>query len=759
MTSAATRAVVLKALALKALAFEVTAFRTIALRTLAATAAVACVAAGALAIATKHSLKDFPNGLDVAHERVVKPVVLARDGTRLSVSLQNAWNTTDVVPLHEMPAFLKLAFVLSEDKRFYEHNGIDWSARLAALWQNVTNGEAVRGASTITEQVVRMLHPRPRTLWSRWLEGFEAQRLESRFSKDELLAFYLNQVPYTDRRRGVLQAARYYYDRDLQTLNKTEALALVVLVRSPQGMDLRRNPKRAMKAMNRLADKLFATGDLSFADRERMRDPHLQLAEAHAGLDASHFVRRVLQQTSANGAAAPARVRTSLDAYLQGQMQEVLETSLTSLAKRKVRDGAMLVIDHQRNEILAWVVARARSGQDGADSERVLGYDTVLMPRQPGSTMKPLLYAMALEQGWTAATLIDDSALSEGVGAGLHTFHNYSRVHYGPIRLREALGNSLNVPAVRTLKVVGTEPFLNRLHELGIVSLRQHPDYYGDGLALGNGEVSLYEMAQAYTTLARHGRFRPLTTAAGDVPMHEDVQIFSPEVASLIANILADPDARSLEFGPGLQFPVETAIKTGTSNDYRDAWAIGFDYAHTVAVWMGNLDGSAMNGVTGSVGPAMVLRSAFALLNRNQDTRGLWMSPRLVPTTICRKSGLPADSHCESMTEWFVPGTIPAMARVAQPAPQYRIVEPTPGLQLARDPRIPDELEAFTMSIASVPDLRDVEWHIDGVPVSRTPTGELTWRLIPGRHEVFARIRAGKSDEAHSTEKVRFYVR
>jgi penicillin-binding protein 1C len=194
---------------------------------------------------------------------------------------------------------------------------------------------------------------------------------------------------------------------------------------------------------------------------------------------------------------------------------------------------------------------------------------------------------------------------------------------------------------------------------------------------------------------------------------------------------------------------VETAIKTGTSNDYRDAWAIGFDYAHTVAVWMGNLDGSAMNGVTGSVGPAMVLRSAFALLNRNQDTHGLWMSPRLVPAPICRKSGLPADGQCESMTEWFVPGTVPAATRAAPPATEYRIIEPTPGLQLARDPRIPDELEAFKMSIAPVPDLHEVEWYVDGMPASRTRTGD----------EVFAQIRAGDSDEAHPTERVRFQVR
>ena len=319
---------------------------------------------------------------------------------------------------------------------------------------------------------------------------------------------------------------------------------------------------------------------------------------------------------------------------------------------------------HVLDVLQAWVVGHAYAKGDSTDA--VMGYDTVITPRQPGSTMKPLLYATALEKGWTAATLINDNELAEAVGGGQHTFHNYSHIHYGLIRLREALGNSLNIPAVRTLKFVGTAPFLERLHDLGVNSLQQHPDFYGDGLALGNGEVTLYEMAQAYTVLARHGNFTPLTFRQGASSTGASRQVFSPEVSSLIANILSDPDARSLEFGAGLQFPVETAIKTGTSSDYRDAWAIGFDYAHTVAVWMGNLNDVPMDGVTGSLGPAMVLRSVFAQLNRGQDTRGLWLSSKLVGADICRKDGRPSDGHCQSVPEWFLPGTVPQADAVAR---------------------------------------------------------------------------------------------
>jgi penicillin-binding protein 1C len=313
---------------------------------------------------------------------------------------------------------------------------------------------------------------------------------------------------------------------------------------------------------------------------------------------------------------------------------------------------------------------------------------------------------------------------------------------------------------VKTLKFVGENRFLDRLHALGITSLTQHPDFYGDGLALGNGEVSLYEMAQAYTVLARQGRYLPLTILANDAQPRTDAGIFSPEIATLIGNILADPDARMLEFGRGLQFPVETAIKTGTSTDYRDAWAIAFDYRHTVAVWMGNLDGSAMNGVTGAVGPAMLLRSLFSELNRNQDTHDLALSKTLVQAKICRRDGRLADESCASTAEWFVSGTLPepSSATLAEAATQYKLLQPTVGLHVAHDPRIPPELEALPMQIAAVPGLRRVDWYVDGRQVSSTEVGRYAWPLERGNHAVYTRIWDETEDSPHETELMRFQV-
>jgi penicillin-binding protein 1C len=229
-------------------------------------------------------------------------------------------------------------------------------------------------------------------------------------------------------------------------------------------------------------------------------------------------------------------------------------------------------------------------------------------------------------------------------------------------------------------------------------------------------------------------------------------------VATLIGNIMADPDARMLEFGRGLQFPVDTAIKTGTSTDYRDAWAIAFDYRHTVAVWMGNLDGSAMDGVTGAVGPAMVLRSVFSQLNRNQDTQPLTLSRDLVRADICRRDGLLADDVCESTSEWFIPGTVPPRtgSSVTATSAQYRLLQPTAGLLVAHDPRIPSEFEALPLQIAPVAGLQRVEWYVDGKLASSTASPSYPWPLQHGTHSVHAKV--WTSADPHVTDEIRFHV-
>ena len=451
------------------------------------------------------------------------------------------------------------------------------------------------------------------------------------------------------------------------------------------------------------------------------------------------------------------RLRTTLSAPLQQEIQDILDHRLRDLKRRGVQNGAVLAVDHQKNEILAWV------NGGSVDEVQDSWIDPVVTPRQPGSTLKPFLYALALEKGWTTATLVEDLPLAAPVGHVLHTFHNYSRTHYGPLPLRYALGNSLNTPAVRTIQYVGVHNFLRCLENLGIHSLHRHPDYYGEGLALGNGEITLLELVRAYTVLASRGVYRPLKTIMDDEDRaHKGVRVFSTETASLMGNILSDPDARRLEFGQGslLRFPVQTAVKTGTSSDYRDAWAVGYNDRFTVGVWVGNLDHQATHGVTGASGPALVLRSVFAELNRNRQTQALFLSPQLVKVDICRETAQPFDDRCSSVSEWFVPGTEPRSKLSPRPdIKQPYLQRPTHGLQLAMDPRIPDNHEAFQFQMANLPENATVDWYVDGKLLATTPTRNYLWPLARGTHLAMARVWTPDDASPMETARVNFMVK
>lgn len=719
------------------------------MRLVFAACATVVIATLTLSVATTLSLRFAPD-----LSRVIAPVararLLSRDATPITITYQNRWNVHDRLTLAEVPVFLLQAMVQSEDRHFFEHRGVDWPARIHALWQNFSAMRRVRGASTITEQVVRLVHPRPRTLWSRWLEGFEASRLEAKASKNEILEFYLNQVPYAANRRGIAQAARHYFNRSVQTLSPKESLALAVLVRAPSRLDLWKDARAADERIRRLAQSMQASGRLSSERLSQLRSTGLALEASRLTVDASHFARHVYAHLHRHDGDT---VQTTLDPTLQAFVQALLDERLTQLAPRNVNNAAALVVDHRRNQILAWNV-----GAQGSSATPGRHIDAVTTPRQPGSTLKPFVYAMALEQGWTAATLIDDAPLAESVGTGLHRYRNYSRQHYGPLTLRDALGNSLNIPAVKVLQRVGTEAFLQRLSELGISSLTQHPDRYGDGLALGNGEISLYELVQAYTVLARQGQFKPLEFRL-QATAKETRHVYSEEASSLIGHILSDPSARTLEFGQGsvLNLPVQTAVKTGTSTDYRDSWAIGFNHRYTVGVWMGNLDRTATAGITGSRGPAFILRSVFARLSRRGDTRPLYLSPRLASHEVCAPSGL--SDTCHQRTEWFIRGTEPVAEFPAAGFTQVFVRHPSNGLQLALDPRIPDALEAFRLTLSGKPeDYRGVEWLLDE---ERLPGNEATflWTPTRGRHTLRARVWRDHGTRPIETAQVSFEVR
>ncbi len=461
-------------------------------------------------------------------------------------------------------------------------------------------------------------------------------------------------------------------------------------------------------------------------------------------------------------------VRTSLDLDLQRRVQGLLDQRLKQLVNGGIHDAAAVVVDNHDDSIVAWVVSNMDHDRKlAAPGTRI---DAVLTPRQPGSTLKPFLYALALEKGWNPATLIDDSRVVEAVGHGLHTFRNYSGEHYGHITLRDALGNSLNIPAVRTVEFVTPPVLLDTLQRLGIDTLGRDPDYYGDALALGDGEVSLYGLVQAYSTLAREGESLPLIAYADLGASRRTERIYSPEASSLIANILSDPGARRLEFGQAglLEFPVQTAVKTGTSSDYHDAWTLGFDSRYTVGVWMGNLDYAPMDGITGSLGPAMVTRAVFAELDRRNEPARLYLSPKLEEREICVHEDVMPKGQCLKRSEWFMPGTAPKQTtlRLAEvkPAvgddePRVHFETPSEGLLLAYDPRIPASSQAFLMTLSDGPRYAKVAWWVDGKQAAVTDGNQYLWPVTRGRHKVSARVELAGQDQELRLASVWFTVK
>lgn len=666
-----------------------------------------------------------------------------RHGMPLNISYQVKWNNHDCLPFQRMPKFLVDAFLLSEDKNFLTHNGIDIPAKLNALENNLKAGKIVRGASTITEQVVRMLTNRKRTLWSKWLEAVEALSLEYTISKKQLLEFYLNQLPYASNRRGIMQAARFYFNREVETLSKKEILSLVILARSPSSYNLYHGSHEAIeKAINRLANHMVTNHMLTIQELQEIADEPLTLEFAKDTINATHFLQYVRKS---NFMPQGNTIKTTLDGNIQKFVQMTLEHRIKTLKYRGMNHAAAIVLNHQTGEILAWNSVAADVTDGGS-------INSPLVPRQPGSTLKPFIYAMALEKGWDSLTIIEDAPLVDSVNDGLHAFRNYSNLHYGRITLRQALGNSLNIPAVKAIRYVGIENFLKKLSELGIDNLIHEANYYDEGLALGNGEVTLLNLTRAYAVLANQGESVELKYFLPHPISSPGKRIFSPEAVSVISNILSDPEARKIEFTANsiLNFPIQTAVKTGTSTDFKDAWAVGYNSKYLVVIWMGNLDQQPMQEVTGSTGPALALRSIFKELNKNQRLSPLPISNGLhiVEANIELGGGKKAILSDYVLRKNFLVDS--------NNTEQIYVSQPIPNLKLAIDPRIPSEKQAFAFKINGMKEGYSVDWNVDGVLFKSD--ANLLWPIKKGKHVAHATVYNQKQQLIYQSESIPFIV-
>ena len=667
-------------------------------------------------------------------------ILLDRHGQPLQrVRVDQKARRLDWVTLPMVSPAFRQALVLSEDRNFYQHSGVDWSAVAAASWGNLWN-QRTRGASTLSMQLVGLLDedlkragPR-RSFGQKVNQGVSASWLEHSWTKAQILEAYLNLVSFRGELVGLGAVSASLFGKLPAGLDAYESAITVALIRAPNA-STERVAQRAcgiLQDMGRKPDcdqvKVETQNALSLRNGGNPNDVAL----------APHFARKLLARAPIT---AGSTLRTTLDADLQRYCAELLQRQLAELRNRNVEDGAVLVLDNASGDILAWV---GSSGELSQASQ----VDGVTALRQAGSTLKPFLYQMALQGHWlTAASLLDDSPLDLNTASGLYAPQNYDKDFKGPVSARTALASSLNTPAVRTIEMVTPARLRERLFALGLTSLDQPGDYYGFSLALGAADVRLLDLANAYRTLANQG----LASAphwASNEPRAKPQRLLDIQSSFIIGDILSDRTARARTFGleSALATRFWSAVKTGTSKDMRDNWTVGYTRRYTVGVWVGNASGAPMWDVSGMHGAAPVW---LGVMNRlHTDTPSL---PPAVPAGVETRQ-INFENNIEaSRREYFLPGTAQDTIYAASTDTRSQaaaITNPVDGSVYALDPDIPPANQRVVFQSTG---LRAPQWWLDGKLLGRG--ARLAWFPQPGRHVLVMR------DGAKVAGTVKFEVR
>lgn len=579
------------------------------------------------------------------------------------------------IPLKDIPTWVQDAVLTAEDRRFYYHCGADPLAIMRSAYYNCKVGRVIMGGSTISEQLIRLLMPaRPRTLKNKFIELLYSLRLSFNFSKEQILEAYLNRVYFGGQAYGLEAAAQLYFGCPARALSPAQGAFLTVLVRSPQELAPYKDINPALKLQRDLLLSMEKRGVLGSADLKRALAEKITLAPLSERFAAPHFCDFVVAQNEQWPAQDAVRIDTTLDLKIQDYAENILNYHLERLASHNVKNGSLVVLDIKRGDILAMVGSKNYfSLPDGQNNGS-------LTLRQPGSALKPFTYALALQHGFTAASILPDLSYLGAMLKDAFVPENYDRQFHGPVRLRQALACSYNVPAVYVLQKIGINSLLELLHNLGFTELNKNAQHYGLGLTLGSGEVNLLHLANAYRGLASGGKYQAVrfcqayTDSRGEKhfwPLANTKQkVISPEVCTLIGDILADSRARSEAFGyhSALNLPFRCSVKTGTSKDYRDNWCIGYDDNYVVGVWTGNFDASAMHNISGITGAAPIFRDVMKYVHqyRSRSSKILNIGkfnetePGLEKRWICAESGAAPGPYCyNKIQEYFLFNTFP----------------------------------------------------------------------------------------------------
>ena len=612
-----------------------------------------------------------------------------------------------------------------EDRRFWHHPGVDPAALLRAVWQHLRGGHG-SGASTIAMQVIRMQHPRPRTLWSKTIEAGAALGLTMRYGREAVLAQYLRLAPYGEGSHGIAQAARWYFDRSAGDLSQAQAALLSAIPQSPSMLSMRparlalvrARARRALAAMQldaaARADALteLATAEPRPAPR---RPPDLLLVE------------RLRHQVSDQ---AEPLVRTTLDLTLQDWIRHRAEAHLAAWQQDGAQQAAVMVLRRRDRAVLADV-----GGQGGIDFTREF--------RSPGSTLKPFLYAIGLDRGVITPQQIaaDTPERATGISNADHDF-------LGNLLPRQALANSRNVPAAALLREIGLRPAFDALRRLGLHDRDGSPDRFGLAMAIGALPTTLERLMRAYATLADDGRDRPLAWFAGQSDASVPVigPVIGVDAARLVGRFLSDPLARLPSFPRygSSEYPFAVALKTGTSQGYRDAWTLAWSRDDVVGVWVGRGDAGPMTGLSGSRAAAGLAQEVMLHLHgslRTDLVAGEFPAPPgRIATELCARTGRPAGPDCaERLTEWVASQPQPA----APLEPHLAIVRPEDNLHVWRNPNFPAALNRLVLHASVEPRTAQIVWLVNGQPISTASAdAPLVWTMTPGRYRFQIRLAA-----------------
>jgi penicillin-binding protein 1C len=709
-----------------------------------------------------------------------------------------------------LPRYLVDATLAAEDRRFWTHPGVDPIAVLRAALHDVRRRRLAEGGSTITQQVAKLLLARqagiaPDSLevlrrgWTAKLrEAVVAVRLEHRLSKAEILALYLNLASYGNQLVGAERASREYFGISSDSTTPAQAAFLAALPQRPTTFNPYRSMARATTRQQYILRSMVIDKSLSVDEGARALAERLEVRREPSAFGAPHFVQRVLADADAarsagvNSQGRAGRIVTTLDAGLQREVEGIIRSQRLELERHGAHNVAVVVLDNTRGEWLAWEGSGSSlsAGAGGA-------IDGAATPRQPGSALKPLIYALAFERGESPTTVLPDvpSYFPTSEPGVLYSPSNYDNRFRGPLLARRALAGSENVPAVLMASRLGVPDVLRFLRGAGLTTFDKNSSYYGLGIALGDAEVRLDELVTAYAAFARGGiSVTPaLVRSPGGRPRGE--RLMSERTAFWITDILSDADAREYAFGRGtsLDFPFAVAAKTGTSQAYRDNWTIGFTKGVTVGVWVGNFDRTPLVGSSGVTGAGPIFHAVMTAAVRRM-TGGLSFD-RDVPTEarphsverrrICALSGMAAGPWCPETEEWVATeapatpcswhrrglhgpevewpseyhawaqtrGLLPAADRpvIARAVPVanressggIRVASPPPGAVYLIDPSLRREFQTIALRAASDTG-GTIEWRVDGrrVGASAAETA-LDWPLASGAHVIEARDRRG----------------